>query len=130
MSNKLKLMPLIYDIEQVCFYCLKLSLQRLYLCLSFPTVVGVDCKSVRSPHPNRGILNMTLNCIWWWDFSSEDLESVKFLFIAITPRSTLAQSENGDNALSYFYQRFITHLLFLQCCYIFFYFSFLGRYPV
>ena len=66
----------IYDFEQVCFYCLKLSLQRFYLCLSFPPVVGVDCESWRSPHPNRGISNMTLNCIQWWDFSSEDLDVI------------------------------------------------------
>ena len=36
-----------------------------------------------------GVLGMTLNCIWWWSFSSEDLGSVEYPFIAITPKSTL-----------------------------------------
>ena len=35
---------------------------------------------------------MTLNCIWTWYSSSGDLWGVEYLFIAITPRSTLTQS--------------------------------------
>ena len=35
---------------------------------------------------------MTLNCIWWRSSSSEDLGSVEYSFIAITPRSTLIWS--------------------------------------
>ena len=38
---------------------------------------------------------MELNCIWWWDSSSEDLESVEYPFIAITPRSTLTQGSSN-----------------------------------
>ena len=35
---------------------------------------------------------MIFNYIWWWVFSSGDLESVEYLSIAIRPRSTLTQS--------------------------------------
>ena len=38
------------------------------------------------------LLHMTLNYIWWLGYSSRDLGSVEYLFIGITPRSTLAQS--------------------------------------
>ena len=38
---------------------------------------------------NRDILNRTLYCIWWWDSTSGALESVKYLFNAITLKSTL-----------------------------------------
>ena len=34
---------------------------------------------------------MTLNCIWWLGYSSEDLENVEYAFITITPRSTLTR---------------------------------------
>ena len=52
------------------------------------------------PPPGRGVrhsskvgfLCMTLNCIWWWGSSSADLGSVLYLFIEITPRSTLTWS--------------------------------------
>ena len=33
------------------------------------------------PTSKRGVLNMTLNCIWWWGSSSKDLGSVEYLFI-------------------------------------------------
>ena len=42
----------------------------------------------------RGVLGITLKCIWWWGFSSGDLGSVEYPFIAITPRST--QILNGS----------------------------------
>ena len=32
---------------------------------------------------------MILNCILWWTFSTGALGNVEYLFIAITPRSTL-----------------------------------------
>ena len=38
------------------------------------------------------IVDMTLNYIWWWISSSEALANVVYLFIAITPRSTLTLS--------------------------------------
>ena len=40
----------------------------------------------------KGILGMTVNCIWWWGSSSGALRSVKFSFITITPGSTLNRS--------------------------------------
>ena len=46
----------------------------------------------RKTPQKRGVLSMTLNCIWWWGSSFEDLERVKYRFIAITPRSTLIYS--------------------------------------
>ena len=39
-----------------------------------------------------GVLGMTQKYIWWWDYNSGDLRSVVYLFIAITPRSTLIQN--------------------------------------
>ena len=30
------------------------------------------CKT-KNPHPKKGVLNRTLNCICWWGYSSEDL---------------------------------------------------------
>ena len=33
--------------------------------------------------PKRGVLGMTLNYIWWWGFSSGDLWTLKYPFIAI-----------------------------------------------
>ena len=44
--------------------------------------------------PQRGVQSITLNRIWWWGTSFEDLGSVKYLFMAITPRSTWNRS--GD----------------------------------
>ena len=47
-------------------------------------------KGVRPHSPKRrGIPNMTLNCIWWWGSSSQDLGSVEHSFIAITHWPTL-----------------------------------------
>ena len=43
----------------------------------------------------RGILSMTLNCIWWWGSTSGNLESVKYPFITITSRFTLTQSSSA-----------------------------------
>ena len=36
----------------------------------------------------KSVLHMTLNCIQQWGYSSGDLESMEYLFIAITSRST------------------------------------------
>ena len=33
-------------------------------------------------------------CIWWWSASSDDQGYVMYLFIIITPRSTLAWSSS------------------------------------
>ena len=37
---------------------------------------------------------MRINYIWCWGSNFEDLESVEYLFIAITPRSTRTQSDS------------------------------------
>ena len=39
--------------------------------------------------PRMGVLDMTLNCIWWWGSTSGTQRRLKYLFIAITPSSTL-----------------------------------------
>ena len=36
-------------------------------------------------HPKKGVLNMKLNCIWWWGSNFGDLRNVEF--IAITSKS-------------------------------------------
>ena len=35
---------------------------------------------------------MTLDCIWWWDSSLEDLGGVEYSFIGITSRSSVTRS--------------------------------------
>ena len=42
------------------------------------------------------VLDMTLNCIWWWSTSSGALQSVEYLIVAITLRSTQTQSSSID----------------------------------
>ena len=37
----------------------------------------------------KSVLDMTVNGIWWWGSSSEDLESVEYHFVVIIPSSTL-----------------------------------------
>ena len=49
------------------------------------------CRGVKPPHPPTIVLCMILNCIWWWGSSSGALGNVEYLFIAITPKSTLTQ---------------------------------------
>ena len=41
--------------------------------------------------PPRSVLNLTLKCVWWWEYSYGDLRSVEYNFSAINPRSTLTQ---------------------------------------
>ena len=47
------------------------------------------------PPTQKGVLAMTLNCIWWWRSSSGDLGTMEYPFIAITLRSNLTWS--GSN---------------------------------
>ena len=35
--------------------------------------LGIPCSWVRPDSPKRGVLCMTLNCIWWWDYSTPTL---------------------------------------------------------
>ena len=44
---------------------------------------------------SAGVLGMTLKCIWWWGSSPEALRNVEYLFIAISPRSTLTLRGNA-----------------------------------
>ena len=41
------------------------------------------------PSTKKGVLGMTLNCIWWWGSSSEDVRKIEYSFAAITSRSTV-----------------------------------------
>ena len=43
-------------------------------------------------HLINPVLGMTLNFIWWWGYSSDNLVSVEYPIIAITLRSTQTQS--------------------------------------
>ena len=47
------------------------------------------CTEVTPLPKNRGVLSRGLNSIWWWGFSSRDLGSVEYPFIAVTSTSTL-----------------------------------------
>ena len=42
----------------------------------------------------RGVLGITLNCIWWWGSNSESLGSVRYHFIYITPSFTLTLNDS------------------------------------
>ena len=57
---------------------------------------GIPSREIRlskkKKKKKKDVLGMTLNNIWWWSSSSEHLRSVVYSFIAITPKSTLAQS--------------------------------------
>ena len=35
----------------------------------------------------KGVLGMTLNCMWWWGSTFGALDRVEYLYIVITPRS-------------------------------------------
>ena len=48
----------------------------------------------KTPPHKRGVQDVTLNCMWWWGSSSASLENVAYLFIIITPRSTLISSSS------------------------------------
>ena len=54
---------------------------------------GTPYREVRRPNKSL-ILDMTLDCIWWWDSCSWALENVKYTFIAVNPRSTRTWSGN------------------------------------
>ena len=47
----------------------------------------------KTPPSERDILDITLNCIWWWISSSGYIFSEKYLFIVFTPRSNLIWNE-------------------------------------
>ena len=62
----------------------------------------------------RGVLDMTLNCNWWWGSNTRYLRSMKYLFIAINPRFTLTQSD----CMSYLWVKLIClkMILILLAC--------------
>ena len=45
----------------------------------------------KTPSPKKGVLSMTLICIWWWGYSSRGMWGTTF--IAITTRFTLTRSD-------------------------------------
>ena len=55
--------------------------------------VCIPCKGDR-PSPKKDDMQIILN--WWKSSSSKNLESVKNIIIAITPRSTLALCGNTN----------------------------------
>ena len=65
----------------------------MYIKLEFLSVGGLEyTESIPCigewTSTKKGALSMTLNCIWWWGYSSSDLECVDYPFIAIIPRFT------------------------------------------
>ena len=51
------------------------------------------CCGVRTPS-KRDVLNMTLNCIWWWGSSSVDPISGEYVFIGITLKSIWIRNDS------------------------------------
>ena len=54
-------------------------------CLEYPSCT--PCRGLRSSP--KGVLAMTLNCMYWWGSRSEALRSVGYPFIAFTHRFSL-----------------------------------------
>ena len=54
----------------------------------------VEMQSVYFAAPANWAMGKILFCIWWWGSSSKDLGSVDYPFIAITPSSSLTQSDS------------------------------------
>ena len=68
---------------------------------SYPSA---EMESVYSTAPNpadkAGSPGYGTNCIWWWSFSSSDIDSLVYLSIAINPKSTLTLSSSAFKILS------------------------------
>ena len=81
--------------SDVDFYRCSLSLTKLNSscphCLEYTKLI--HCREVRTPSQKiRGALGIILNCIRWWIFISEDLETMDHSYIAITFRYSLTRS--------------------------------------
>ena len=72
--------------------------KMIWICLDFKNFSRAaqmqleDCMylmRVVNPHTKRSVLSMTLNCIQWSSSRSEHIGSIEYLFITLTPRSTL-----------------------------------------
>ena len=68
-----------------CALCVTVNTSRQR---SLDDAFCISCWEVRSPK-KVVVLDMTLNCTWWSRSNSGDPGSVMYLFIDITPRSTL-----------------------------------------
>ena len=85
-QTKPKVIELFYSIHQ--FQRTQWLYQSNWLGLKNTQTVSLQ----RSKNPPMSVLIMTQNCIWWWGSSLGALGNMKYLFIAITPRSTLTWS--------------------------------------
>ena len=60
--------------------------------LSAEAVEYADCTSAEGyPSPPTSVLDITLNCIWWWNSSLETWENVKYFFISMIPSPPWAE---------------------------------------
>ena len=66
------------------------------VCWSFKIGQLFHCREIKSPN-TTSVLDVTLNCIWWWGSSHGTLGNVVNPFIAIMPRST--QTQSGSTCL-------------------------------
>ena len=61
-----------------------------FLSLSLSLSLYWDSR-IRLP-PGTSVLDMTLNCIWWWGSSPETLENIEYLVNPLTPRYPLTRT--------------------------------------
>ena len=64
-----------------------------------------------SDPPKQSVLGMTLNWIWWWACTSEDLKSVEYSIRAINPTTTLTWSISILYGPFYLWNRSVQKLL-------------------
>ena len=105
-------------------YILTASILKYMHCVSnlymnnFLQAGCILCEGLRPPPKKKGVLVITLNCLWWWYSNSVDLRSVKYPFIAITPRSTLTQTGGSCWALIYWSNRSCWQIICIRVCWI------------
>ena len=69
------------------------------------------CRGVRYPQRVSWMWHLI---IWWWRSSPRALRNVEYLFIAITPRSTLTRSCSAKKGPIYGLNRTVWHLNCVQ----------------
>ena len=57
-------------------------------------IYSIYSRGIRGPGKS-GVLDMTLNCIWWWGSRSGDVWSTEYPFIDITQTSTMTLSDSA-----------------------------------
>ena len=77
-----------YDRKFANFYRVILT-SVLELVFTLTSRHGIRCRPQKK---KKSVLDMTLNCIWWWGSSSGNFRNEEYPFIAITPRSTRTRS--------------------------------------